>query len=433
MKSMYRLAGLGAALAFAPAAFATNGYFSHGYGMKAKGMAGAGIAYSQDALAAATNPAGMVLVGNRVDFGLDVFAPDRSAKVSGTPGGMFDGNYDGNETANFFIPEFGYNRMLNDRMSVGVSVFGNGGMNTDYDKEFMLFSGGSGKKPGVDLSQLFITPAFAMKVNDQHAIGVGLNLIYQRFKADGLEGFTGLEADGTQGDLTGNGYDTSTGYSLRLGWVGQVTPQLSIGATYQSRGEMSSFDDYSDLFAEQGDFDIPETYGIGLAFAASEKLTVAFDVQKINYSSVKSIANPLTPAILNCVGSLMGGGGPTSECLGGSKGPGFGWEDMTVYKLGVAYQYRPDLVLRAGWNHGDQPIPDSETLFNFLAPATVENHLTLGATWTLQNGSELTVAYMHAFENEVKGSDSIPAGFGGGEVDLKMSQNSLGVGYGWKF
>ena len=49
-----------AAAAIAPlAAHATTGYFSHGYGIKAKAMGGVGIALPQDALAAATNPAGM--------------------------------------------------------------------------------------------------------------------------------------------------------------------------------------------------------------------------------------------------------------------------------------------------------------------------------------------------------------------------------------
>ena len=62
-------------------AFATNGYFSHGYGMKAKGMAGVGIALPQDSIAAATNPAGMALIGDRADLGLDVFKPSRGAEV----------------------------------------------------------------------------------------------------------------------------------------------------------------------------------------------------------------------------------------------------------------------------------------------------------------------------------------------------------------
>ena len=41
--------------------------------------------------------------------------------------------------------------------------------------------------------------------------------------------------------------------------------------------------------------------------------------------------------------------------------------------------------------------------------------------------------YMHAFESKVNGAGSIPAGYGGGNANLRMSQDSLGVGYGWKF
>lgn len=67
----------------------------------------------------------------------------------------------------------------------------------------------------------------------------------------------------------------------------------------------------------------------------------------------------------------------------------------------------------------------------------VKDHLSLGATWVLANKSELSFVYTHAFENTVNGSNSIPPGFpprglGGGEADLKMYQNSLGIAYGWK-
>ncbi len=48
------------ALAIVPAAAnATNGYFAHGYGVRSKAMAGTGVAFSQDAVAAAINPAGL--------------------------------------------------------------------------------------------------------------------------------------------------------------------------------------------------------------------------------------------------------------------------------------------------------------------------------------------------------------------------------------
>ena len=39
--------------------FATNGYFLIGYGAKSRSMGGVGVAYGQDGLAAAANPAAM--------------------------------------------------------------------------------------------------------------------------------------------------------------------------------------------------------------------------------------------------------------------------------------------------------------------------------------------------------------------------------------
>jgi hypothetical protein len=82
---MKKLAFVFASLA-APAAQATDGYFQPGYSIKSNGMGGVGIALPQDALAAATNPAGMALIGNRVDGGLSLFKPDRSVSTTGSLG-----------------------------------------------------------------------------------------------------------------------------------------------------------------------------------------------------------------------------------------------------------------------------------------------------------------------------------------------------------
>ena len=69
-----------------PLAHATNGYFSHGYGMKAKGMGGAATAMAIDTFGGANNPAGMVWVGDRLDIGVDLFMPERSASRQGSTG-----------------------------------------------------------------------------------------------------------------------------------------------------------------------------------------------------------------------------------------------------------------------------------------------------------------------------------------------------------
>jgi long-chain fatty acid transport protein len=399
------------AIGFAGSAFATNGYFAHGFGIKAKGMGGAGIAYSQDALAAATNPAGMVLVGDRIDFGAEVFNPNREATITGSPGGFTDGNYkSGSEY--FLVPEFGYNRMIKPNMSVGVSVYGNGGMNSHYGS-IPAFSNGS--KTGVDLMQLFIAPTVSMKINENHAVGVSLNLAYQRFKASGIANFAGVSSSAA--NLSDNGHDDSTGMGVRLGWTGTLSSMVTMGVTYQSKTKMSEFEKYSGLFAEQGDFDIPENYGLGIAVKATPKTTVALDVVRIKYSDVKSISNNISTLGVNLLGT--------------DNGPGFGWKDQTVYKLGVSHQLNDKLTVRAGYNHGTAVIPTTEIAFNILAPATVKDHLTFGATWTLQNGAELTGYYMHAFSESITGATPQ---LGGAAIisTIKMDQNALGIAYGWK-
>lgn len=410
-----KIAALIAIAGLSTSAFATNGYFSHGYGIKAKGMGGVGIALPQDSMAAATNPAGMVMVGSRMDFGVDWFRPIRETDI--TPPNPTAANYDGSDTKDFFIPEFGYNRMINPGLSLGVTVYGNGGMNTDYKNGIPLF--GSTTSAGVDLMQLFIAPTVAYKLAPDHAVGLSVNLAYQRFEARGLQGFAASSSSAA--DLTNNGHDSSTGFGFRIGYTGKLSDMVTVGATYQSKTRMSKFSDYKGLFAEGGDFDIPENYGIGIAVKPTSALTVALDVERINYSDVASVSNPLA--------NLFAG-----NPLGSKNGPGFGWEDMTVYKLGVSYDYSKDLTLRAGYNYGKQPIPSDQTFFNILAPGVVESHLTLGATWTLANNDEITVSYVHAFSNKVKGAGSIPAvPFGGGNADLKMYQDSLGIAYGYKF
>jgi long-chain fatty acid transport protein len=345
-------------------ALATNGYFSHGYGIKAKGIGGVGIALPQDSLAAATNPAGIAFVGDRIDVGVDLFVPDRSVEITGNGAGR-NGNYSGNGTKSFLIPEFGYNKTLNQTTSVGIAVYGNGGMNTKYNSSpFGGFWGGQ-DPAGVNLEQLFIAPTVAYKVSPRQSLGVSLVYAYQRFSADGLQGFAGSSS--APGNVSNQGTDTSTGWGVRIGWTGEISDSVTLGATYASRINASAFSKYKGLFADGGDFDIPENFGVGIAVKATPKLTLAADVQQINCGQIKAVANPLSNLL-------------TGNLLGSANGPGFGWRDATVYKFGASYDYSKDLTLRAGFSTTRQPIPSSETFFNILAPGVIERNLTLGAT-----------------------------------------------------
>ena len=121
-KKLFNLTPL-CALLFAGSAFATNGYFPHGYGMKSQGMGGASTALAQDSYGGANNPASMVWVGSRLDVGAAWFSPVRDAERSGAMMPSLNGKVS-SDREHFLVPELGYNRMLNNDLSVGVSVYG---------------------------------------------------------------------------------------------------------------------------------------------------------------------------------------------------------------------------------------------------------------------------------------------------------------------
>lgn len=410
-----------AALTIPMTAMATNGYFAHGYGTKNKGLAGGGVALAQDAMIAATNPAGMVTVGDRMDIGVALFSPSsRGYTVTGAPSffpgtfGLAPGSYESDNDF-FLIPHFARNWMLSNESSIGVSVYGNGGMNTEYAAPG-TFGGGV---TGVNLEQLFINTTYSRKIDATSSWGVSLIAVYQTFEAEGLGAFGALGFSADPANLTNNGQDTSTGFGIKFGWQGEVSKGLTLAASYQTEMDMSKFDDYAGLFAEQGSFDIPATWTVGLAFDVTPKSTLTFDIQNIMYSDIAAISNPLLPNI-------------GASLLGNADGAGFGWDDMTIYKLGYQWETSPDWTWRVGVSVGDQPIPNTETMFNILAPAVMETHLTAGFTMKTGSDSEFSLAAMYAPNASVTGPNTLEAP-GQQTIEIEMSQFEVEASWAWKF
>lgn len=433
-KHTLRLSLIAAAIAIISQhpASATNGYFSHGYGIVAKGMGGAATAMTQDTFGGANNPASMVWVGNRVDLGADWFNPSRDARRDTAAIPTLNGSSDSGRT-NFLIPEFGYNRMMGDDMSFGLSVYGNGGLNSTYDQGNYNCGSPSGNnmlcgsgRLGVDMMQLIVAPTLSGKINANHSVGVSLLVGYQRFKADGLQAFNNAPGfppfTGAPGYVTNNDYDSSTGLGLRVGYLGKLSDSITVGAAYASKMNMKEFSKYKGLFAQAGDFDIPENYNIGVVITPDQSLSLALDYQHISYSGVNSISNssmPMAP-------------------LGAANGPGFGWKDVNVFKFGAAYRLNEKTQVRTGYNHGSNPISARDVTFNILAPGVVQSHYTLGLTHALSKNSDISVSFMHAPRQNVSGSSLFNGLFpappnAGGTETIGMSQNSLGLAWSTKF
>ena len=57
-----------------------------------------------------------------------------------------------------------------------------------------------------------------------------------------------------------------------------------------------------------------------------------------------------------------------------------------------------------------KPVPDTEVVFNILAPAVVEDHITFGFTKTTGNGLEWNFNVMHALNASVSGPNTFDRG-----------------------
>jgi len=411
--------------ALAPAiSLATNGMFLIGQGTKARGAGGVAIAMPQDAISGAANPATISFVGSRGDAGVDIFAPRAKSKL---------GKEEEDSRAKLFaMPAMGGVYKFNRKVSLGFSGVPAGGGATRYNTN--LYNTSSGSNPdvtlGVNLAMLQMSPTIAVKANKQNSFGASVVFGVQTFRAFGLEyfeTFTQSFADEKPVDnLTGNGNDWAYGAGVRLGWMGNYfDKRLSLGAVYTSKIYMTEFDDYSDLFAEQGDLDTPANVGFGISYKFTPKLTLGLDITRTFYEDVAAIGNA---SATTGPGSIY----PNEDerhRLGNDDGLGFGWDDQTVYKLGAIYDYSKDWTFRAGWNYGESPVDEKngEILMSIMAPAVTQNHLTLGATYSPSKAMELSFSYVHAFKYEQDGPTYI-----GNTGKISMYQNSVGVSFGYK-
>jgi long-chain fatty acid transport protein len=420
-----------AGIAIPSAVYATNGMFLIGQGTKSRGAGGVAIAMPQDAVAGAVNPATIGFVDSRVDAGMDVFVPKASAELGGLE---VDSHAD-----LYAFPAMAVVYKFNRKLSFGFSGIPAGGGGSRYNTNLYnnLTGANVDQTLGVNLAILQMAPTASYRINKENTIGFSPVISIQQFRAFGLEYFSNFTSTGLFTDkLSNNGNDYAYGAGVRFGWMGEFfDKKLSLGAVYTSTIHMTKFDKYEDLFANRGELDTPANFGVGIAYKFTPKLTLGFDVTRTQYSNVNAIGNKT----VNVSGSPF----PESQeqnALGKPDGLGFEWRDQTVFKIGALYDYNSQWTFRAGWNYGKSPMREitnggrpnlalarGPLLFGVVAPAVVQNHLTLGTTYSPSKQVEWSFSYVHAFEHKETGPTLI-----GDTATLKMHQDSVGVSFGYK-
>jgi long-chain fatty acid transport protein len=423
MNKHFSLSAAAAALAIGmgcPAAFATDGYFQDGYGASQKALGGAGVAYTQDATGIALNPAGLVNVDDQIAVSMSLFSPFRSYTAQDIAGVNFiSAGEHGSDTTLFAIPDIAWTHHLGPDTVLGVGLYGNGGMDTRYHSAVFGagFPGGGTAPTGVDLNQAFMTVSLSQRFG-QFSVGVAPILAMQTFKAYGIAPFAGLSM--SPGNVSDNGFAFSYGGGVRAGIEYDVTPGLRLAVAGSSRIYMTDFDLYKGLYAGGGSFDIPATITAGVSYDIRPNVTVMLDYKHIFYGDIASIANPST----------------NQAPLGASNGPGFGWSDIDIVKFGVEWRYDPAWTFRAGYSYNTSPLSSRDVMFNILAPATPQNHITGGFKYAWSEKIDIELSAMYAPNGSVKGNAlSLPCGLGCFtaaqpiELDMEQYEATIGIVY----
>lgn len=387
--------------------------------IKAVGMGGVAVAFPQDALVTAYNPAGMAEVGDRLDVGLHWAHYVGDAKVHGNAFPGVNGRFYGYRTKDFYAPDIGYNKVIDcdGRLSLGIAVYNRQQSKTTYREPFVLLGTSRLSLEYIDEE---VSPTISYKLTDCLDVGLSINYNLQRLKVNGLQNFDSPLHSKYPGHVTNRGYNYSSGVGVTLGVLWYFNNCISLGATYTPQTYMSRFHKYKGFLAHRGQFNLPALYSAGLAWKVLPCVTLAFDVQYQDWSRINALHNPL---IHN----------NTIELLGSRHGPGFGWKPQIFYRTGINWDINDCWTVRMGYRHANAPVRPSQTVVNQFTLETLRDVLTCGGTWRVACQHELSGYFAWGFRHQVKGKNSIPPPFGGGEADISQQVTLLGISWGYLF
>ena len=392
-KQLLAVAVSAALYALSTGAHATNGDQMFAMSAAQAGMGGATVAQAQDAVTILVNPAGMADLGIkdvRMDLGFGLLNPPR--EVNGVES---DSNW-------YMMPTGAAAFNVNDRLYLGMALGGIAGMGVNVP-DIAAVAGG---QPVVTTKQVFrFSPAAAFKVNEALTLGGSLNIVNQSL-AMSLAAMTnpGPPPTFTQVNLPQN---QQFGFGATLGATYKINPKLQAGLVWTSKTDISEMEYYTPTGMTSFDMDMPASLAFGLAFKPMPGLLVEVDVKRIFFNDVMNSIDVTNPPA-------------------GLPDPiRFGWDDQTVYAIGVKKEMGK-MAVSVGFNYGKSPIGTEDVNYNLGSMAIVEKHLSFGLTRQFSDKVSGSFAYTHAFENDLKASVG-PAN------TIEISQNQYNMNISYKF
>jgi long-chain fatty acid transport protein len=338
------------------------GYYEHG--AKATGMAGAFVAQADDVSAIYYNPAGIAfLEGTNIMGAFHPVKPESDAIFMGV---RTEGETD------WLPPASGYMAMnLTSNIKVGLGVFFPYGLEVVWPDNWMASAISSRSY----MKTMYVRPTVAFKVNDNFAIGIGLDYASSDLELEQQSDFSVsplLPSGRVDTAIAGDG----DGWGFTVGALAKLSEKFQVGFKYQHEIEIDYEGDADFSYTAAGhplvdgaaallltdqsvttSITMPWELVVGAMFKASDDLTMEFDFQYTGWSSYETLEILFANPMLNT----------------GDEGD---WDDTYMIRVGGQYDVAREWALRAGYIYDTSPIPDS-TLKPIL-PGADRNEFTLG-------------------------------------------------------
>lgn len=368
------------------AAFNLNEHSASGLGRAFAGEA----AIADNAAVLARNPAAMTRFERaEISVAATYVAPNVDLQGNGDAlGGLVSSSsLDASNVApSATIPTFYYIQPINAQWAVGLGLFSNFGLSTEYDENYV--AGALGGK--TELTTYNINPNVAYKLNDQWSLGAGISAIYadaSLVRRAGALAYLNpaLSTDTAIVDLKGDtwAWNWNAGVLYEYNAANRFGLSYRSGTTLKLEGEYSGSSTAFNKVPGKLDLELPAIAEFSGYHLLNPQWALHYSVQWTDWSVLKELR------------------ATSDQCSGDCFQKDLEFHDSWRYAIGASWYLDPQWTLRAGLALDRQAayhvisIPDTERLWYSLgASYQVNEDLSL----------DLGVAYLQGDDTQLQES-----------------------------
>lgn len=401
-----------------------------------QGMAHATTASIDDAAAVYYNPAAMTsLTGYSAKTGAQFVDPMNEFAAAGVE---YVGQNRNEKTANttYVIPHLYVAKNWEDSgWALGFGMFSDFGTGTSWSN----YSSLRYVATDTQLRTATYNINLAKKLGDSFSAAIGVNYMTTDVRFDSMYPFNLFEPGAADGYRLIRG--TGTGWGFNGAILLKPVDSVKIALTYRSQvktavsgnTEILNFPgtlgalvggtggDYSS--GTNVDITYPDIAVLGIAWKASEALTLEADVDYTGWSSYDQLVfNFSKPLKISSTVSVL----PSSATQKKD------WKNVTAYRVGGSYNYSNTSTLRLGYYFDPTPVPDGT--FEPRLPDADRNVVAIGWGYKAMDNFTLDASYSYLWTGTRSVSNTVGAEAKASiNGDYKTTANIFGLSVGYKF